>query len=44
MVDGRFRSELPAILDLYGFGIVETETKPPKKHPGIAESLQGGLF
>src|ERR1019366_3690718 len=42
--DGRLRLELPGILDLYGFGIVETEMRPEKKDPGQAESLQRRLF
>jgi len=42
--DGQLRSELPGILDFYGFGIVETETKPARKNPGTAASLQGELF
>lgn len=41
---GVLRPELPGILDLYGFGIVETEMKPAKKNPGSADSLQGDLF
>lgn len=42
--DGELRSELPGILDLYNFGIVETEMKPARKNPGTADSLQGDLF
>jgi len=42
--DGRLRSELPGILDLYGFGIVETEAKPARKGPGKTDSRQGTLF
>jgi hypothetical protein len=42
--DGQLRPELPGILDHYGFGIVETETKPARKSPGTASSLQGELF
>jgi len=42
--DGKLRSELPGILDLYGFGIVETEMKPEKKGARRADSLQGTLF
>ncbi|MGO9094614.1 MAG: RES family NAD+ phosphorylase [Bryobacteraceae bacterium] len=42
--DGKLRSELPGILDFYGFGIVETEIRPAKKNPGRADALQGELF
>ena len=38
------RSTLAAILKVYGFGIVETETRPNKKSPGRAASAQGELF
>jgi hypothetical protein len=39
------RSTLAAILNLYGFNIVETETRPDKKNPGAAgESSQFELF
>jgi len=41
---GRLLDELPGILSLYGFGIVETETKSAKKDPSRADSLQGDLF
>jgi len=42
--DGKLRPELPGILDLYGFGIVETDMKLAKKNPGRADSRQGTLF
>ena len=43
--EGDMRSTLAAILDLYGFSIVETEMRPDKKHPGTAgESAQRNLF
>jgi len=39
------RSTLAAILDLYGFNVVETEMRPDKKRPGTAsESSQLTLF
>src|SRR5664279_4112782 len=38
------RSNLAAVLDLYGFSLVETLTQPDKKNPGTASSLQFGLF
>jgi hypothetical protein len=43
--EGDMRSTLAAILNLYGFNIVETEMRPDKKHPGTAgESSQFNLF
>ena len=43
--EGDMRSTLAAILNLYGFNIVETETRPEKKNPGAAgESAQFDLF
>jgi hypothetical protein len=42
--DDNMRSTLAGILDLYGFSIVETETRPDKKKPGTADSAQGKLF
>ena len=43
--EGDMRSTLAAIVDLYGFSIVETETRPDKKSPKIAgESSQFDLF
>lgn len=38
------RSNLAAVLNLYGFSLVETGTKPDKKNPGTASSLQFDLF
>src|SRR5664279_524205 len=38
------RSNLAAVLNLYGFSLVETGTQPDKKNPGTASSLQFGLF
>jgi hypothetical protein len=39
------RSTLAAILDLYGFSIIETEMRAEKKHPGIAGNVsQFDLF
>src|ERR1035437_6555819 len=38
------RSNLAAILNLYGFSLVETGTQPNKKNPGTASSLQFDLF
>ena len=43
-IEGEMRSTLAAILDLYGFSIVETELHPEKKNPAIAESSQYDLF
>jgi hypothetical protein len=34
--EGDMRPTLSAILGLYGFSIVETETRPHKKNPGTA--------
>jgi hypothetical protein len=43
--EGDMRSTLAAIINLYGFIIVETEMRPDKKHPGTAgESSQINLF
>jgi hypothetical protein len=42
--DDDMRSTLAAILNLYGFSIVETETRPDRKNPGTAGSAQGELF
>lgn len=43
--EGDMRLTLSAILNLYGFNIVETETRPEKKNPGAAgESSQFDLF
>jgi len=43
--EGDMRSTLAAILNLYWFNIVETETRPDKKNPGTAgESSQFDLF
>ena len=43
--EGDTRPTLAAILNLYGFSIVETEMRPDKKHPGTAgESSQFDLF
>jgi hypothetical protein len=43
--EGDMRSTLAAILDLYGFNVVETEMRPDKKRPGTAsESSQLRLF
>jgi hypothetical protein len=41
-LESAMRSTLAAILDCYGFSIVETDMRPQKKHPGTAE--QGSLF
>jgi hypothetical protein len=38
------RSNLAAVLNLYGFSLVETGTQPDKKNPGTAGSLQFDLF
>jgi|NGEPerStandDraft_6_1074524.scaffolds.fasta_scaffold107749_1 hypothetical protein len=38
------RSNLAAALNLYGFSLVETGTRPDKKSPGTAGSLQFDLF
>ena len=38
------RSNLAAVVNLYGFSLVETGTRPDKKSPGIASSLQCDLF
>jgi len=38
------RSNLAAVLNLYGFSLVETGTQPNKKNPGTASSLQFDLF
>jgi RES domain len=38
------RSNLAAVLNLYGFSLVETGTQPDKKNPGTASSLQFDLF
>ena len=43
--EGDMRTTLAAILNLYGFNIVETEMRPDKKHPVRAEgSSQYNLF
>jgi hypothetical protein len=42
--DDEMRSTLAAILNLYGFSVVETETRPGRKTPGKASSAQGELF
>jgi hypothetical protein len=43
--EGETRSTLAAILDLYGFSMVETEMRPHRKNPGRAgESSQFSLF
>ena len=43
--EGDMRTTLAAILNLYGFSVVETEIRPDRKTPGIAvESSQLGLF
>jgi hypothetical protein len=43
--EGDMRSTLAAILNLYGFSLVETEMRPDKKHPGTAgQSSQFNLF
>lgn len=43
--EGDMRSTLAAILNLYGFSVVETELRPDRKRPGTAgESSQGSLF
>jgi hypothetical protein len=43
--EGDMRSTLAAILDLYGFNVVETEMRRGKKRPGTAsESSQLTLF
>ena len=42
--DGESRSNLAAILNLYGFSLVETVTRPEKKKPSTADSSQGDLF
>jgi hypothetical protein len=42
---GRYAPTLAAILNLYGFSLVETEMRPGKKHPGTAgESTQFNPF
>jgi hypothetical protein len=38
------RSNLAAVLNLYGFSLVETVTQPDKKNPGTASSFQFDLF
>jgi hypothetical protein len=38
------RSNLAAVLNLYGFSLVETGTHPDRKNPGTASSLQFDLF
>ena len=38
------RSNLAAALNLYGFSLVEMGTRPDKKSPGTAGSLQFDLF
>jgi hypothetical protein len=38
------RSNLAAVLNLYGFSLVETGTQPDKKSPGTAGSIQCDLF
>ena len=43
--EGDMRSTLAAILNLYGFSLVETEMRPDRKHPGTAsQSSQLYLF
>ena len=38
--DEEIRTTLAAILNLYGFSLVETEMRPDKKNPGVAGSSQ----
>jgi hypothetical protein len=42
--DGEGRSNLSAILNLYGFSLVETVSRPERKKPGTSNILQGDLF
>ena len=42
--DEEQRSNLAAVLSLYGFSLVETGTQPNKKNPGTASSVQFDLF
>jgi hypothetical protein len=42
--DGESRSNLAAVLTLYGFSLVETVTHPERKKPGTAGVSQGSLF
>ena len=42
--DEEQRSNLAAVLDLYGFSLVETGAQPDKKNPGTASSVQFDLF
>ena len=44
-LEADMRSTLAAILDVYGFSIVETEMRPDKKNPGTAgQPTQFDLF
>jgi len=42
--DGEGRSNLSAVLNLYGFSLVETVSRPERKKPGTAGTSQGNLF
>lgn len=42
--EGESRSNLSAILNVYGFSLVETFSHPEKKKPGAAGISQGNLF
>jgi hypothetical protein len=42
--EGEMRSTLSAVLNLYGFSLVETEIRPDKKGPGLADNSQFDLF
>jgi len=42
--DGEGRSTLSAVLNLYGFSLLETVSHPERKKPGTAGTPQGNLF